>query len=280
MYHSSRTARERDRLRQAILENIGWKIYRIWSTDWIKDSITEGKKLIDAVEAAISNYSEGFFSQNIIRMEKSLLEEPESQNLMPLQYMVVEEKDEKSLPYGFAPYTPTNFDTIVRRNGNYMACDYIRHLVANDFPIHYELLCQKLAFLFGRQKATSTVRYSVNTALAKMKSEVEMRNNFLFPIPMKKIVIKIPNERKIEFISTEELAEAMYIISNKCIGSTKASLIQELSRIYGFNRTGGKISLAMEKAFDLLKHEKRITEIEGKIVCKICSTSDDNRINT
>ena len=51
-YHSAKTARERDRLRQEILENMGWKIYRIWSTDWIKDSRTEGRKLIDAIENA------------------------------------------------------------------------------------------------------------------------------------------------------------------------------------------------------------------------------------
>ena len=47
-YHSSRTARERDRLRQDVLEGMGWKIYRIWSTDWIKDPISEGQRLVEA----------------------------------------------------------------------------------------------------------------------------------------------------------------------------------------------------------------------------------------
>jgi len=36
-YHSSRTARDRDRLRQRNLENSGWKFFRIWSTDWFND---------------------------------------------------------------------------------------------------------------------------------------------------------------------------------------------------------------------------------------------------
>ena len=40
-YHSSKNARDRDRLRQEILEKMGWKFYRIWSTDWIKDQRTE-----------------------------------------------------------------------------------------------------------------------------------------------------------------------------------------------------------------------------------------------
>ena len=55
-YHSARTARERDRLRQSVLESIGWKIYRIWSTDWIKDRTTEGNKLIKSVDDAIAQY--------------------------------------------------------------------------------------------------------------------------------------------------------------------------------------------------------------------------------
>jgi len=59
-YHSARTARERDRLRQAVLESMGWKIHRIWSTDWVKDPNAEKKKLIEAVEKAISNYQESY----------------------------------------------------------------------------------------------------------------------------------------------------------------------------------------------------------------------------
>ncbi|MGG0240768.1 DUF4011 domain-containing protein [Bacillus rhizoplanae] len=35
-YHSSKTARDRDRLRQSVLESLGWKIRRIWSQDWVK----------------------------------------------------------------------------------------------------------------------------------------------------------------------------------------------------------------------------------------------------
>lgn len=35
-YHSSATARDRDRVRQAVLEGLGWKILRIWSTEWFR----------------------------------------------------------------------------------------------------------------------------------------------------------------------------------------------------------------------------------------------------
>jgi len=45
-YHSGRSARDRDRLRQEILENLGWKIHRIWSTDWFKSRDSEIKRLL------------------------------------------------------------------------------------------------------------------------------------------------------------------------------------------------------------------------------------------
>jgi len=45
-YHSSKSARDRDWLRQNILEAHGWRIYRIWSTDWFNDPRKEGQKLI------------------------------------------------------------------------------------------------------------------------------------------------------------------------------------------------------------------------------------------
>ena len=34
MYHSSSVARERDRIRQHVLEGLGWSLLRVWSTDW------------------------------------------------------------------------------------------------------------------------------------------------------------------------------------------------------------------------------------------------------
>ena len=37
-YHSAKSARDRDRLRQEVLEGLGWQIRRIWSTDWFRNS--------------------------------------------------------------------------------------------------------------------------------------------------------------------------------------------------------------------------------------------------
>jgi Protein of unknown function (DUF4011)/REase_MTES_1575/AAA domain len=48
-YHSAKSARDRDRLRPMILENLGWNIHRIWTTDWFRDSRREIEKLVERV---------------------------------------------------------------------------------------------------------------------------------------------------------------------------------------------------------------------------------------
>jgi very-short-patch-repair endonuclease len=50
-YHSSRSARDRDRLRQKILEDRGWQLHRVWSTDWFRNPEYEFKRLVDRIRA-------------------------------------------------------------------------------------------------------------------------------------------------------------------------------------------------------------------------------------
>ncbi len=53
-YHSSKSARERDIIRQQILENLGWKIYRIWSTDWFSQPVQEFERLKQYIEQLLN----------------------------------------------------------------------------------------------------------------------------------------------------------------------------------------------------------------------------------
>ncbi|MBK8412239.1 MAG: hypothetical protein IPL19_30225 [Sandaracinaceae bacterium] len=50
-YHSSFSARDRDRLRQQVLEGLHWKIHRIWSTDWFRDPRGQRRRLIEVLRA-------------------------------------------------------------------------------------------------------------------------------------------------------------------------------------------------------------------------------------
>ncbi len=57
-YHSSKSARDRDRLRQEILENLGWSIIRIWSTDWFRNPAAEIKRVSSELQRLIAAKAE------------------------------------------------------------------------------------------------------------------------------------------------------------------------------------------------------------------------------
>ena len=54
-YHSSATARDRDRLRQQVLEDKGWRVHRIWSTSWFNNAEAELDKTEAAWRAAVAD---------------------------------------------------------------------------------------------------------------------------------------------------------------------------------------------------------------------------------
>ena len=54
MYHSAKTARDRDRLRQEVLERRGWKIHRIWSTDWFRQNQAAKERLLTLLRGLVT----------------------------------------------------------------------------------------------------------------------------------------------------------------------------------------------------------------------------------
>ena len=258
-YHSARTARERDRLRQDVLEDMGWKIYRIWSTDWIKDPNTEGERLLEAVDKAISEYVEDVPTPS-----------KPANNAEPEAFLSVEKKEitaaQAKNPYGFTTPKATNFGSLPRdRNGYLQMKDCIELLVKNEYPIHYDLLCQKLASLLGREKATSVVRREVDYALQGMRTRILRKGDFFYPVGYTDVPVRTLNGRSIKHISIDELASTMYTISEKCIGTTREALIIETVRAYGFARSGSSITNAMNQAYEQLLSDNKIHEVDGKV---------------
>ncbi len=54
-WHSSRSARDRDRLRQEVLEGLGWNLHRIWSTDWFDNPRKEAGRLREAIQDRLAS---------------------------------------------------------------------------------------------------------------------------------------------------------------------------------------------------------------------------------
>lgn len=53
-YHSGKSARDRDRLRQEILEGLGWNIQRIWSTDWFRNPNNDIQRIVRLLDEIVA----------------------------------------------------------------------------------------------------------------------------------------------------------------------------------------------------------------------------------
>ncbi|MCG8550680.1 MAG: AAA domain-containing protein [Desulfobacterales bacterium] len=109
-YHSAKSVRDRDRLRQTILERLGWNIKRIWSTDWFKNPSGELQPIIrelNVLKSEIKEYKE--FEINSIEGEQD--KDQTTANELVSQQMGLEEKlmtFDKDVIRKELPNTPDN----------------------------------------------------------------------------------------------------------------------------------------------------------------------------
>jgi very-short-patch-repair endonuclease len=83
-YHSSATARDRDRLRQMHLQRLGWRFHRIWSTDWFFNREAEMARLVAAFGEAVSRADEADAGQ-----QEEMCQEERSDAMVPQQATAV-----------------------------------------------------------------------------------------------------------------------------------------------------------------------------------------------
>ena len=267
-YHSSRTARERDRLRQTVLEDMGWTIYRIWSTDWIKDQKTEEEKLVNAVEKALG--------RAVVESEDNeILDYSESNVNSIIPIIEIEEKiepSEMSAGYSFELYCRYQQTSIYDSNGGVRdSSEIIFDVISLEQPIHFEELCRRVAPVYGRQKVTSVVRDEVmkifDYRLRDMITEVDY---FVRLKDFADVKVRVPNPdddylRPITYICDEELALAMKTIAQHSFGITPDDLFIVTAREFGFKRTGENITSSLRKVYQQMLKNGEVTEVDGKV---------------
>ncbi len=270
MYHNSRTARERDRLRQAVLEDMGWTIYRIWSTDWIKDIKTEERKLINAIEKA--------FGRAVIESDDDFVNDCDNDANDTEKIIPVIEIEEKVKPskvanagYGFEFYKRAYPISKFNKSG-YTKKDIVRDVIALEQPIHFEELCKRIAPAYGRQTVSPAIREAVRKILCdKINDKITVDGDDFIRIKrFTKVKARVPNPnddyiRNITYICDEELALAMKKIVQHSFGITPDDLFIVTAREFGFKRTGKNIINSLRKAYEKMLENNEITEMDGKV---------------
>ena len=92
-YHSSASARDRDMTRQAVLEGLGWKILRIWSTEWFRNSKTVLDRIHDDLKAILELDRERRQEAERIRAERAAKEQAEADASEPETVLMIEGPD-------------------------------------------------------------------------------------------------------------------------------------------------------------------------------------------
>lgn len=266
-YSSARTARERDHLRPQILKNMGWNMYRVWSTAWMKNQTDEQGKLLAFINECMMNNSQ----EMTIKLDKKYD--------VPVE-TVAEEKTNVQLanntsnPYGFDYYVVANWWDAPQNygsNNEQRIADVINYILSVEQPMHTDLLYQRIAGLFGREKATSVVRDNVDYVIKRhMKTAVVIKDNFISRTDMPEIKVRVSEiiteeARKIEHIAIPEIEKAMLTIADYALGINETDLKVETARIFGFERMCPKVSKTMNDAFVSLLKSGKIKLIDEKV---------------
>lgn len=263
-YHSSRTARERDRLRQSVLESMGWKLYRIWSTDWIKDPVSEGKHLSEAIDEAIKTYDE---TPNTRKKKSGATKEPKSSKYEK-EIKVPETKEDSGFVFG--EYREISFRKATTEKQANVIAEGIEKIVNAQAPVHIMLVSRQVAPLFGYVKATTRVQEEVARLVRSYgRGKYSLKGEFIWLKDQKKVLPKVPYKdekpRPIEMIAVEEIAEALVEIIDKSYGIEKNALYKVFAREYGFRNMTDKLTERVEEAYKKLEKAKRIRDVEGKL---------------
>lgn len=254
-YHSSRTVRERDRLRQDMLENMGWRIYRIWSTDWIKDPKSEEEKLVNAVEESLKR-----------TQSKSDISTKCPQFIDDIVIEEAVEQPENSNGFGFMEYKLC----VPEQYMHMTPLDALKTIIKIEQPIHFEELCRRMAPLYGRQKATSVVRNEIKLLLTSLRETIEIKDDFIRFKDFENLTVRIPQNgseylRPINYISDDELLLAMTIIVKKSFGITPNDLFIVTAREFGYKRTGENIISTLHRVYQTALTSKKLKEVDGKV---------------
>lgn len=262
-YHSARSARDRDRLRQEVLENLGWQIYRIWSTDWFNRQTYEKQRLLDSIEKAKANHpnpharNRADVAQVKATVSTSLPQEPQIAAAMSVPSHTEIWREEKSVsaaqlsgePYRIAPLKLRPLTKPLHEVPPGTIANWVTKVVEIESPIHQSELIQRIveATRVGHTGSRITQAIMQGVAYAQKDGKVRQRGEFIWLASMSQPPIRdrsnLPlSARKMELVAPEEIAAAAQRVVGASMGMKAEDIPSAVGRMLGFRRT----SAAME----------------------------------
>ncbi len=269
--HAIRFARDRDRLRQEVLEALGWRIHRIWSTAWYQDPDRELERTLAAIEDAGRGGSGP--------SPPSGCDAPRSTTVTSIR---------RELPIGCVSQTGSGQATRYRRSRRrierhgvelheMLPEDLLVHVLEVldiEAPIHRDELARRIAEAAGLRRTGSRIRAAVERAVAvgANRHRLRLRGEFVWSDRRPAVTVRDrsnldPASRKIDLVPPEEIDEALMGIVRRGFSLEPGEAVTATARALGFHRvTGRTAAVVRARLDDLLARGLLKRTVEGRVV--------------
>lgn len=260
MYHSSRVARDRDRLRQEVLEGLGWRIHRIWGTTWYRDRNGQVERLRAVLEDA------------------RRADPPTPRSDMALDAVKHEARDDTegdpldwARPYvPHVPEGPAYGYAMHEREGEHDLQRMIGEVVAGEGPVLADVVLVRVREAWGVQRAGHRIRAEFDRSVAQLARRGRIRRDddgFLWRGEGQELVVRVPSghdpstRRDVNEVHPDEIALAVagFVADSRRIDREELSLL--VARLFGWGRRGAGIARAIDRAADRLLEAGGIVEV-------------------
>ena len=228
-YHSAATARDRDKLRQLVLESLGWKLYRIWSTEWWRDRKHAEEKLLQRIREAIEEDS--------IMYPKHLEDQSHIESTTYIQLSEYRHAEVKKFENPNEFYDIANTQNIANE---------IRRIAEIEFPITETMLVRKIADEYGFARVGAKITKIIKSCKPddiKLTSYLgqNIYSKLDFDIESYNLIRKPSGDskRKIDEVPLVEIKNAIRYF--KDLHYPEDKLANEISKFFGYHRTLSEI---------------------------------------
>jgi very-short-patch-repair endonuclease len=270
-YHSCETARDRDRLRQEVLEARGWTIHRVWSTDWFKDRAGQIERLVRLIEQSRVQATQEAEVERSARQRVQAQEEAERK----AREEEARKQAEADSQLGLKPYVRPVAAAYVHATGEgqYEGTDILTSpdsqvsqaivsVVEAEGPLHEVDLFARVAAMWGTRAGTRIqARLRDASRLSERSDLIQRRGPFLWNsegtcVVRSRAGARIPADR----VSPEEYQTAVLQVLSEGHGFSRAQLVNEVRSVFGYSRTGASLEEAIGAAVEALLAAKKVGE--------------------
>ncbi len=263
-YHRSRVARDRDHVRQQVLEGMGWKIYRIWSTDWFHDNDNQQKKLLAHLEASKTN--------------TRLVPAPD--NAETIADILVSSRQISSGTPLSVPYRRKELRRYIARDGLHEVrqeklIGIIAELLAEESPAHGDYIMKRIAEAFNVTRVGDRIRghfYYVFQAGVQARLFYQKGDFLWVKVPSNNTPVRSRENmetayRKIEWVAPQEIQVAILGLLRQNQSSQRVELFQATLKLLGFQKLTDAVIQPLESALDELIQAGQVELDKDRIRC-------------